>query len=135
MSILSRSAAYKSLQDKASKKEEMNIENDENENKSNINKMDYGKAVEKSSSHDGVNERFGAALGMGGGGLPLQRSMYPLAPFLSAPLLTSYTNIDPLADPILWTSLVPVLPAGSSRPVEIPKTETSSDYTFFQEED
>lgn len=121
MSILSRSAAYKSLQEKASKKKEISIiENDENENKNAINKMDYGKAVEKSLNHDGGGtERLGVALGMSGGLSSLQRNAYPLAPFLSAPLLTSYNNIDPLVDPILWTSLVNVLPTGTSRAAEV----------------
>ncbi|PQP91552.1 AP2-like ethylene-responsive transcription factor [Prunus yedoensis var. nudiflora] len=64
MSILSRSAAYKNLQENASKKQENNADNDENENKNTIHKMDYGKAVEKSTSHD---ERLSAALGMSSG--------------------------------------------------------------------
>lgn len=119
LSILSRSAAYKSLEEKASKKQETNAENDENKNKNTINKMDYGKAVEKSTSHDGGNERsLGVALGMGGG-LSLQRNVFPLSPFLSAPLLTNYNTIDPLVDPILWTSLAPVLPSGVSRTAEV----------------
>ncbi|KAJ6921841.1 AP2-like ethylene-responsive transcription factor [Populus alba x Populus x berolinensis] len=113
LSILSQSTAYKNLQEKASKKQETVTENDENENRNNINKMDYGKAVEKSTSHDSNSERLGAALGMTGG-LSLQRNV-PLTPFLSAPLLTNYNTIDPLVDPILWTSLVPALPTGLSR--------------------
>lgn len=109
MSILSRSAAYKSLQEKASIKQEKNADNDENENKNMIHKKDYGKEIEKPSSHDGGDERLSAALGMSGG-LSLQRNTYPLTPFLSAPLLTNYNMIDPLVDPILWTSLAPNLP-------------------------
>nr|QNI23741.1 AP2/ERF transcription factor [Camptotheca acuminata] len=134
MSILSRSPAYKKLQEKASKKQKNNTDNAENENKNTINKVDYGKAVEKSSSHDTGSERLGVALGMGGG-LPLQRNVFPLSPFLSAPLLTNYNTIDPLADPILWTSLVPVLPTGLSRTAEATKTESSSDYPFLRQED
>ncbi|XP_057505489.1 AP2-like ethylene-responsive transcription factor At2g41710 isoform X2 [Actinidia eriantha] len=133
LSILSRSAAYKSLQEKAAKKQEKSIENDENENKCTISKMDHGKAVEK-LSHNVSSEEFGVAPSVGGG-LPLQRNMYPLGPFLSAPLLTSYNTIDPLSDPILWTTLVPVLPPGPSRSAEVTKTETSSNYTFFQPEE
>ncbi|KAI3760636.1 hypothetical protein L1987_51034 [Smallanthus sonchifolius] len=130
MSILSRSAAYKSLQEKALKKEvEKDVDGDEKENKININKMDYGKAVEKTND-DGASEGFGIGLGM-----DLERNTYPLAPFLSAPLLTNYNTIDPLTDPILWSSLVPSLRTRSSQPVEATKTETSSDYTFFQQED
>lgn len=133
LSILSQSAAYKDLQEKASKKQETVIENDENENRNNINKMDRGKAVEKSTSHDSNSERLGAALGMTGG-LSLQRNV-PLTPFLSAPLLTNYNTIDPLVDPILWTSLVPALPTGLSRNPEVTKTETSSTYSFFRPEE
>ncbi|XP_057466652.1 AP2-like ethylene-responsive transcription factor At2g41710 isoform X1 [Actinidia eriantha] len=133
LSILSRSAAYKNLQEKAAKKQEKSIENDENENKCMISKMDYGKAVEK-LSHDVHGEELEVALSVSGG-LPLQRNMYPLGPFLSAPLLTSYNTIDPLSDPILWTTLVPVLPPGLSRSAEVTKTEASSNYTFFQPEE
>ncbi|KAK2997264.1 hypothetical protein RJ639_025130 [Escallonia herrerae] len=118
MSILSRSAAYKSLQEKASKDNEIDTENDENENKNTISKKSYGKAVEKSLFDDGGTERLGVALEMDAV-LPVQRNAYTLAPFLSAPLLTNYNSIDPLTDPALWTSLVPVLPTGSSRPVEV----------------
>ncbi|CAK7342606.1 unnamed protein product [Dovyalis caffra] len=134
LSILSQSAAYKSLQEKALKNQETSTENDENENKNTINKMDHGKAVEKPTSHDGSSERLGAALGMTGG-LSLQRNVYPLTPFLSAPLLTNYNTIDPLVDPILWTSLVPALPTGLSRNPEVTKTETSSTYSFFRPEE
>ncbi|XP_011048068.1 PREDICTED: AP2-like ethylene-responsive transcription factor At2g41710 isoform X2 [Populus euphratica] len=133
LSILSQSAAYKNLQEKASKKQETVTENDENENRNNINKMDHGKAVEKSTSHDSNSERLAAALGMTGG-LSLQRNV-PLTPFLSAPLLTNYNTIDPLVDPILWTSLVPALPTGLSRNPEVTKTETSSTYSFFRPEE
>lgn len=117
LSILSRSAAYKSLQEKASKKQEKSGDNDENEDKNTINKMDYGKAVDKSTNHDVGTGRLGVTLGMSGG-LSLQRSVYPSIPFLSAPLLTNY-NVDPLVDPILWTSLVPALPTGLSRAAEV----------------
>lgn len=115
LSILSRSAAYKSLQEKASKKEENSTDPDENENKSTINKLDRGKEVEKSSDHEA------AIMGMSGT-LSLQRDIYPLAPiFLSAPLLTAYNSVDPLVDPVLWTSLAPMLPAGPSRIAEVGK--------------
>lgn len=116
MSILSKSAAYKNLQEKTSKKKEKD-ENDENENKSNIDKIDLGKTVEK-SCHDSGSERLGPAFGMSGG-LPIQRNVYPLATLLSAPLLTNYNSIDPLTDPVLWSSLVPVLPTGSTCPNEV----------------
>ncbi|KAJ6778673.1 AP2-LIKE ETHYLENE-RESPONSIVE TRANSCRIPTION FACTOR [Salix koriyanagi] len=135
LSILSQSAAYKSLQEKASKKQETSTENDENENKNTVNKMDRGKAVEKSTCHDGSSERLGGAtLGMTGG-LSLQRNVYPLTPFFSAPLLTNYNTMDPLVDPILWTSLVPALPTGLSRNPEVKKTETSSTHSFFRPEE
>lgn len=134
LSILSRSAAYKSLQEKASKRQDNSSDNDENEDKNAINKMDYGKAVEKSTSYDVATGRLGVALGMGGG-LSLQRNVYPLTPFLSAPLLTNYNTVDPLVDPILWTSLVPVLPTGLPRTAEVTKTETSSTYTLFRAEE
>ncbi|KAK4399495.1 Pentatricopeptide repeat-containing protein [Sesamum angolense] len=72
-------------------------ENDENENKNNTDKVELGKAADK-SCHDVGSERHSAAYGISGG-LPIHRNMYPLAPLLSAPLLTSYNSIDPLTDP------------------------------------
>lgn len=48
MSIFSQSAAYKSLQEKVAKMKEK-IENDENENKNAICKVDRWKTIEKSS--------------------------------------------------------------------------------------
>ena len=118
LSILSQSAAYKSLQEKASKRQENSTDNDENENKNTINKLDHGKAVEKPSNHDGGNDRLDIATGMSGT-MSLQRNVYPLTPFLSAPLLTAYNTVDPLVDPVLWTSLVPMLPAGLSHTAEV----------------
>ncbi|KAK4766761.1 hypothetical protein SAY87_008403 [Trapa incisa] len=133
LSILSQSAAFKSLQEKALKKQETENDNDQNENKNTINRMDYGKAVEKQiAASDCGGERHGVGMGISGE-LPLQRNTYPLTSFLNAPLLTSYNGVDPLVDPVLWTSLVPVLPAGMPRSPEqtqVPKTETSSTYTF-----
>ncbi|KAK9036786.1 hypothetical protein V6N11_021714 [Hibiscus sabdariffa] len=117
MSILSRSADFKGLQEKALRKQEQSAEN-ENENKNTINKMDLGKAAEKSVNHDIGSDRLGATMGMTGG-LSLQKNVFPLTPFLSAPLLTSYNTIDSLVDPVLWTSLVPALPTGPSRNPEV----------------
>ncbi|XP_019444051.1 PREDICTED: AP2-like ethylene-responsive transcription factor At2g41710 [Lupinus angustifolius] len=135
LSILSQSAAYKSLQEKASKRQENNTDNDENENKNTVNKLDHGKAVEKSSNHDGGSDRVDIEIETTGA-LSLQRNIYPLTPFLSAPLLTAYNTVDPsLVDPVLWTSLVPMLSAGLSCPTQVTKTETSSSYTIFQPEE
>ncbi|KAK8476467.1 hypothetical protein V6N13_148764 [Hibiscus sabdariffa] len=120
LSILSRSADFKSLQEKALKKQE---QNDENENINTINKMDHGKAAEKAVNHDTGSDRLGATIGMTSG-LSLQKNVFPLTPFLSAPLLTNYNTIDSLVDPVLWTSLVPALPPGPSRNLEVTKTET-----------
>lgn len=105
LSVLSQSAAFKSLQEKALKRQE---NDDENENK-NTN-TNYGKAVEKAPSQD--------VLGMSGG-LSVQRNVYQLTPLLTGPLLTNYSSIDPLVDPILWTSLLPVIPTGLSRNSEV----------------
>ncbi|KAG8497021.1 hypothetical protein CXB51_008237 [Gossypium anomalum] len=97
LSILSRSADFKSLQEKALKKQEQNSD------------------TEKSVNHDTGGGRLGAAIGMTGGLSSLQKNVFPLTPFLSAPLLTNYNTIDSLVDPVLWTSLVPALPTGPSR--------------------
>ncbi|XP_028789455.1 AP2-like ethylene-responsive transcription factor At2g41710 [Neltuma alba] len=134
LSILSRSAAYKSLQEKASRTQENYTDNDEDENKNTINKLDQGKALDRSPHHNGVDERLDIAMGMSGA-LSIQRNVYPLTSFLSAPLLTAYNTADPMVDPVLWTSLVPMLPAGLSRTAEVTKTESSSTYTIFQPEE
>ncbi|KAK6150189.1 hypothetical protein DH2020_017714 [Rehmannia glutinosa] len=84
MSTLLKSAAYKSLEEKISKKKEKD-ENDENENKNNIDKIELGKTVDK-ACHEGGGERHGVAYGISGG-LPIHRNVYPLAPLLSARFL------------------------------------------------
>ncbi|XP_027365730.1 AP2-like ethylene-responsive transcription factor At2g41710 isoform X2 [Abrus precatorius] len=132
LSILSQSAAYKNLQEKAAKRQDRSKDNDENENKHTINKLDHGRAAEKSSNNDGGNETLEIAMGMSGS-LPLQRNVYPLTQLLSAPLLTAYSTVDPLVDPVLWTPLVPILPAGLSPVAEVTKTESSSTYTIFSQ--
>lgn len=128
MSTLLKSAAYKSLQEKIAKKKEKN-ENDENENKNIIDKIDLGKTVEKSCPESG-SERRDVAYGISGG-LPVPRNVYQLAPLLSAPLLTNYNSIDPLGDPLLWSSLIPVLPAGSSRTHEVCSSLTDLFIIYF----
>ncbi|KAL2923575.1 hypothetical protein RDABS01_015066 [Bienertia sinuspersici] len=132
LSILSRSAAYKNMQEKASKAKEIANDSDEKENKSYVSKIDSGKAVQKTIDDAGI-ERLGSTLGIGG--LPLHKNMFPLSPLLTAPLLTNYNALDPLADPTLWTSFMPVLPTAPSRTSELAKTETSSTYSFFRQEE
>ncbi|KAK4749461.1 hypothetical protein SAY87_026910 [Trapa incisa] len=83
LSILSQSAAFKSLQEKALKKQETENDNDENENNNIINRMDCGKEVEKqTSAYDCGSERHGVGIGISGG-LSLQRNTYPLTSFLT----------------------------------------------------
>lgn len=118
LSILLKSAAYRNLEEKISKKKEKD-ENDEKENKNNIEKIDLGKKVEK-SCHDLGSERHDIPYGISGGLPTIHRNMYHLGPLLSAPLVTNYNSIDPLTDPLLWSSLVPVLPpTGSSHTNEV----------------
>jgi AP2-like factor (ANT lineage) len=127
LSILSQSPAFKSLEEKVLKiQESCNNENDENANRNIINmEKNNGKAIEKPVVSHGV------ALG-GAAALSLQKSMYPLTSLLTAPLLTNYNTLDPLADPILWT---PFLPSGSSLTSEVTKTETScSTYSYLPQE-
>ncbi|XP_023639692.1 AP2-like ethylene-responsive transcription factor At2g41710 isoform X2 [Capsella rubella] len=128
LSILSQSPAYKSLEEKVLKMQEKNTnENDENANHNIISmEKNHGKAIEKPVvSHE-------IALGGASAALSLQKSMYPLTSLLTAPLLTNYSTMDPLADPILWT---PFLPSGSSHTSEVTKTETScSTYSYIPQE-
>lgn len=133
MSILSQSAAYKSLLEKVAKKKEK-VEDYENETKSTINRVDRGKMIEKSSPDSESEKRLGAAF-LSAGVLSINRNLHPLTPLLSAPLLTNYNSIDPSTDPVLWTSLVPNFHTASSRTAEVHKSEASTDYTLFQQED
>ncbi|XP_026424763.1 AP2-like ethylene-responsive transcription factor At2g41710 [Papaver somniferum] len=142
LNILSQSAAYKSLQEKASKQD-----NDENTNNENTNtEMPFRDPVPlESTSGDGVsgggNERhlMRGATTLGMSWLPFQRTtLSPLrTPFLSAPLMTNYSTIDPLADPILWSSLVshPTPGLSHTSAEEVTKTETSSSYNCFNQEE
>ncbi|RDY12954.1 AP2-like ethylene-responsive transcription factor, partial [Mucuna pruriens] len=78
LSILSQSAAYKNMKQKASKRQENSNDHDENENKNTIKKLDHGKEAEKSLNHDNDNEGLEIAMGMNGS-LPLQRNV-PILP-------------------------------------------------------
>lgn len=119
LSIVLQSAAYKNLQQRASTRQENSNYNDENENKDTIiNKLDHGKAAEKSLNNDSGNERLDIAMGMSGS-LPLQRNVYPPTSLLIAPLLTAYNTVDPSVDPVLWTPQVPILSAGLSGVAEV----------------
>ncbi|VVB03043.1 unnamed protein product [Arabis nemorensis] len=129
LSILSESPAFKSLEEKVLKIQESSTrENDENANRNIINmEKSHGKEIEKPVVSHGVALGGGAAAV-----LSLQKSMYPLTSLLTAPLLTNYNTLDPLADPILWT---PFLPPGSSHTSEVTKTETScSTYSYLPQE-
>lgn len=129
LSILSKCPAYKHMQERALKaKETIIIHNDENENKSNINKIDHGKAIEKTTIPDSGIDRLGTSAGA------MSLPKYPLSPLLSAPLLTSYSSVDPLVDPALWTSLMPVLPSAPSQTTEITESERSP-FTIFRQEE
>ncbi|KAF9597383.1 hypothetical protein IFM89_017729 [Coptis chinensis] len=130
MSILSRSPAYQSLKENVLKEQDENTFN--NENKSN-DEMGYCKPIQKSGDAIGGSERLGVALNMNW--LPFQRTSCPLTPFLSAPILANYTPGNPIADPVLWTSLVSVPPGGLSLPAEVTKTETSSTYICFHQDE
>lgn len=130
MSILSRSAAYQSFKERVLKEQdENNYVNSENKNSEN---MDYRNSIQKPSGGGG-NERLGVALDMNW--LNFQRTSCPLTPFISGPILTNYNTIDPVADPILWASLVSAPPNGLPLVTEVPKTETNSTYTHFHQEE
>ncbi|KAF3514797.1 hypothetical protein F2Q69_00002093 [Brassica cretica] len=136
LSILSASPAYKSLEEKLMKIQESSStrENDENANR-NINSTEksHGKEIEKPPvvSH-GVSLGSGGVVAPAAAALSLQKSMYPLASLLTAPLLSNYNTLDPLGEPILWT---PFLPPGSSHTLEVTKTETScSTYSYLPQE-
>ncbi|RWR92001.1 AP2-like protein ethylene-responsive transcription factor isoform X2 [Cinnamomum micranthum f. kanehirae] len=118
--ILAQSSAFKKLQEKASEAQ------DDGEHKNNIG---HEKTVLKLSSVGG-SESSGVGLSLGE--MPLQKTPYPLGPFLSAPLLTNCNNIDPSPDSAFWTNLIQ--PTGLSLSTTHRKNEISSTYTFFRQE-
>ncbi|KAI4381513.1 hypothetical protein MLD38_007578 [Melastoma candidum] len=126
LGILSHSAAYKNLQEKLLKRQEDDLcKDDDNENKNSINRIEYGKSLEKSMSNDG-DEKQVVPAGITEA-LPQPRTMYPLTSLLNPPLLTNYSSIDPSMDPVLWTSL-----SGFPQSGEVTKTEAGSTCTLTQ---
>ncbi|EPS70041.1 hypothetical protein M569_04723, partial [Genlisea aurea] len=117
MSALMKSAAYIRLKQKISK----SSEKDESKSKPNIDKLELeSSAAGQSCQADGSAYEVG--------GLDMQSTASPLASLLSAP----FVMIDPISDPAVWSSLMPVLsPGSSSRSNNVIKTESTSDYTFF----
>ncbi|XP_077219375.1 integrase-type DNA-binding superfamily protein isoform X2 [Tasmannia lanceolata] len=104
--ILSKSVAFKNLQEKASETIPILV---------------------------GVGGNEGSKVALGLSELPLQSTSYPLPPILSEPLATNCHTIDPpLLDSIFWTSLVPQTEPSLS--TSLSKTEDSSTYTFFCQE-
>lgn len=93
-SILSRSAAFKNFMEKASQIQESD----------NSKEPDQGKSVPHFFPS---SELDSSGASMGFGELPIQRSQYSLSPLLTAPLRTSWNPVNPIPDPVFWTSLVP----------------------------
>lgn len=99
-SILSRSAAFKNFMEKASQIPNCGANSKEPEK---------GKSVPHFFTS---SELDSSGVSMGFGELPIQRSQYSLSPLLTAPLRTPWNPVDPMPDPVFWTSLVP--PTGQS---------------------
>ncbi|PKA62591.1 AP2-like ethylene-responsive transcription factor [Apostasia shenzhenica] len=100
-SILSKSAAFSNFMEKVSQMEDN--ENDASK------EAEMGKSVPHLFAS---SELDSSGMGMGFDELPVQRSQYSLSPLLTAPLRTPWNAVDPMPDPIFWTSLVP--PDGQS---------------------
>ncbi|KAH0454743.1 hypothetical protein IEQ34_016667 [Dendrobium chrysotoxum] len=98
-SILSRSAAFKNFMEKASQIQDTTTSKE----------PDQGKSI---PHYFTSSELDSSGISMGFGELPIQRSQYSLSPLLTAPLRTSWNPVDPIPDPVFWTSLVP--PTGQS---------------------
>ncbi|KAL0910933.1 hypothetical protein M5K25_019029 [Dendrobium thyrsiflorum] len=98
-SILSRSAAFKNFMEKASQIQDSTTSKE----------PDKGKSIPHFFAS---SELDSTGITMGFGELPIQRSQYSLSPLLTAPLRTSWNPVEPIPDPVFWTSLVP--PTGQS---------------------
>ncbi|KAI0497429.1 hypothetical protein KFK09_020653 [Dendrobium nobile] len=98
-SILSRSAAFKNFMEKASQIQDSSTSKEPGQ----------GKSIPHFFAS---SELDSSGISMGFGELPIPRSQYSLSPLLTAPLRTSWNPVDPIPDPVFWTSLVP--PTGQS---------------------
>ncbi|KAG9457353.1 hypothetical protein H6P81_001861 [Aristolochia fimbriata] len=108
-SILSQSSAFKHLQEKL------------------LNNEEDKRAKKMISS--GRSEGSGVPLRLNE--IQLQKMSYPLAPLVTAPLMTGCNAIDqPLPDPIFWTSLVP--PSGHSVSTTLAEVGTLSSTTVWR---
>ena len=98
--ILSKSVAFKNFVDKSSEMDTATCSNKE---------MDHGKAAVPQlfagGSELNIDRSVGVTLDLSEN--PVQRTPYTLSPIFSAPLRTSWNPVDPVPDPVFWTSLVP----------------------------
>ncbi|XP_008802632.1 AP2-like ethylene-responsive transcription factor SMOS1 isoform X2 [Phoenix dactylifera] len=117
-SILSKSEAFKNFLERSSKTSEPK---DDTSNK----EMDHGK-VEPLLFPGGGLDRSGVTLGLSE--LVVQRTPYSSSPLLSAPLRTSWNSVDPVPDPVFWTSLVS--PSEQSLTTTFRKNDISSSYSY-----
>ncbi|XP_038971802.1 AP2-like ethylene-responsive transcription factor SMOS1 [Phoenix dactylifera] len=101
-SILSQSEAFKNFLEKSSK-------TSETKDDASYKDMEHGKAVPRFFSGGGL-DRSGVSLGLSE--LAVQRTPYAFAPPVSAPSRATWNSVDPVPDPVFWTSLVP--PSGQS---------------------
>ncbi|KAG1331803.1 AP2-like ethylene-responsive transcription factor [Cocos nucifera] len=101
-SILSKSEPFKNFLEKSSK-------TSETKDDTSYRDMEHGRAAPVIFSGGGL-DRSGVTLGLSE--LAVQRTPYSFAPLVSAPLRTTWNSVDPVPDPVFWTSLVP--PSGQS---------------------
>nr|XP_010927009.1 AP2-like ethylene-responsive transcription factor At2g41710 isoform X1 [Elaeis guineensis] len=117
-SILSKSEAFKNFLEKRSK-------TSETKDDTSYKDMEHKKAAPLFFSGGGL-DRSGVTLGLSE--LAVQRTPYSFAPLVSAPLRTSWNSVDPVPDPVFWTSLVP--PSGQSLTTMFRKNDISSSYSY-----
>lgn len=112
-SILSQSEAFKNFLEKSSK-------TSETKDDTSFKDMEHGKAALLFSGA-GL-DRSGVSLGSSE--LAVQRTPYSFAPLVSAPSRTTWNSVDPVPDPVFWTSLVP--PSGQSLTTMVQTLPTTS---------
>lgn len=120
-SILSRSAAFKNFQERSSEKQDVTFSKE----------IDRGKGIPPSFIGTGSDHRT-REVTLGMDDFRVQRNPYSVAPQVSAPLRTTWAPVDPIPDPVFWTSLVPQ--TGLSLTQTLTKNEIPSPYTYHCQE-
>ncbi|ONK78399.1 uncharacterized protein A4U43_C02F18370 [Asparagus officinalis] len=119
--ILSKSVAFKNFVDKSSEIETSTCRN---------NEMDRGKSAVPLLFAGGSELDVDRSAGVTSGlcDTTVQRTPYTFSPIFSEPLSTSWNPVDPVSDPVLWSTLVP--PTSQSITATMKKKDIDGAYSY-----